>query len=227
MISFIVLFLIGSTILIYTQLNTQDQHLKEITALEKKEDISKDIDGAFTQAFLDFRGYFAYTNMDLKKNALDQKPAIEYLLRRHKTYISTEEDSRFYNEMNRFLNYYFIDEIPKALNNFENNRKELVSEQANSNVTNEIKKFQQTVDDYRRSLREEIKDKHDSLNQLQQMTQWAMFIFVLIMLIILLILTRLSLNRIGRPIRELAVSAEKIMEGKETSLPTVRDSQKD
>ncbi len=227
MISFIVLFLIGSSILIYTQLNTQNQHLKEIKALEKKEDITKNIDDAFTQAFLDFRGYFAYSNMDLKNNALDQKPAIEYLLRRHKTYISTEDDSRFFNEMNRFLNYYFIDQLPKALNNFENNRKELVSEQANSNVTGEIKKFQQTVDDYRRSLREEINNRYDLLNHLQQMTQWAMFIFVLVMLIILLILTRLSLNRIGRPIRELAASAEKIIQGKETSLPKVKDSQKD
>jgi signal transduction histidine kinase/CheY-like chemotaxis protein/HAMP domain-containing protein len=227
MIVFIILFVIGASIILYIQFHIQKDYEESNNIAEVKEEIIIQVDESFNQAILDVRGYIAFGNENLRERALSQRVDIQRNLTEFSELPLTAKDELFLDEIRYFDRYYFDITLPPILNDLEEGNLEAVVEVANESATDEVISFQNNIHNYRKGLDDKVEDNADALADVYKQMQWIMFAFVLFMLLILLSITRISLNRIGKPLRELAFAADKVSRGDETAIEFTPDKRKD
>ncbi|WP_456271235.1 ATP-binding protein [Bacillus sp. AK031] len=227
MIVFIILFLIGASIILYSQFHIQRDYEQSNNIAEEKEEIIIQVDERFTKAILDIRGYIAFGNEELKDRALGQKEIIQRHLVEFSEMPLTAKEQLFLYDMNIFYRYYFEETIPGILEDLEEGNTEAVIDLANNSATKKVTNFQDRINEYRLDLDSQVEENADALATVYKQMQWLMFAFVLFMLLILLSITRISLNRIGKPLRELAFAADKVSRGDETDIVFTPDKRKD
>ncbi|RIW38380.1 response regulator [Bacillus salacetis] len=227
MVVFILLFLIGASIILYIQFTVQENLERDNGINLKKEDIIIEIDESFNQAIMDIRGYIAFGNENLKSSALASQKEISTLLKRFNELPLSSKDQKFLEEMDSFYNHYFQELLPPTLTDYEEGNMDAIVSRANDFATPQIQTFQDNLNHYHKGLENQVKENGEFLASVYRNLQWTMFIFVLFMLIILLSITRISLNRIGKPLRELAVAADKVSRGEESEIAFTPDKRND
>ncbi|WP_409254034.1 ATP-binding protein [Bacillus sp. SCS-153A] len=224
---FIILFLIGASIILFIQFQVQKDYESENKLAEKKEEIILRIDESFNQAILDVRGYIAFGNENLKDSALDEKEYILQLISMYSEMPLSSKEQVFLQEMISFHDLYFNELLPPTINDYEQGNMQAIVNRANSSGTSQIQTFQRNLNRYRLELDNRVEVNSDALVSIYHKLQWTMFAFVLFMLIILLSITRISLNRIGKPLKELAFAADKVSRGEESDIVFTKDKQND
>ncbi|TYS17548.1 response regulator [Rossellomorea vietnamensis] len=227
MFLFIILFLIGTSIILYIQFHIQRDFEHQNNLSEEKEEIIIEIDQGFNKAFMDVRGYVAFGNERLKERALGQQEEIQQSIDMFSNLPLTSREQSILQEMNSFYITYFNDLLPPTFEDYEQGNIDAIANRANSFATSQLETFQNNLNKYRLSLDEQVEANGDKLASLHQQLQWIMFAFVLFMLIVLLSITRISLNRIGKPLRELAIAADAVSKGQETEIDLTPDKRDD
>ncbi|WP_421384996.1 ATP-binding protein [Bacillus salacetis] len=227
MIFFIVLFLIGASVILYIQFHIQKDFERKNEVAEQKEEIIIEIDESFSQAIMDIRGYVAFGNKRLRDSALDQQEDILRQINLFSELPLSSKEQLFLQEMQSFYFQYFEEMLPPTLEDYEQGDMEAISRRANSSATAQIQTFQSNLNRQRLNLDDQVERNGDALASVYKTMQWTMFVFVLFMLLILLSITRISLNRIGRPLRELAFAADKVSRGEESDIAFTPDKRND
>ncbi|MGM0844816.1 MAG: ATP-binding protein [Bacillota bacterium] len=194
---------------------------------EQKEDIIAEIEDSFNLAIMDIRGYVAFGNERLKERALDQQGVIQRQINKFSELPLTTREQSILQEMNFFYITYFTDLLPPAIQDYEQGNTEAVADRANNSATSQIETFLKNLNEYRSSLDEQGEINRENLASVYHTMQWIMFAFVLFMLIVLLSITRISLNRIGKPLMELAIAADKVSNGEESDIDLTQDKRSD
>ncbi|EDL62754.1 ATP-binding protein [Bacillus sp. SG-1] len=224
---FIILFLIGASIILFIQFHVQKDYEKQNILAEDKEKIIINIDDSFNQAILDVRGYIAFGNESLKESALDEKVEIQGLIKMYSEMPLSSKEQVFLQEMISFHDLYFNELLPPTFNDYEQGNMQAIVNRANNAGTAQIQTFQRNLNRYRLELDNRVEVNSDALTSIYHKLQWTMFAFVLFMLIILLSITRISLNRIGKPLKELAFAADKVSRGDESNIVFTKDKRYD
>ncbi|MGF2615973.1 response regulator [Rossellomorea vietnamensis] len=227
MILFIFLFLIGAVIILIIQFKIEQDFQAKNDLAEQKEEIIIDIDESFNQAIMDVRGYIAFGNERLRETAVEQQEEIQRQLASFSELPLTSKEQLFLQEMNSFYMHYFEEMLPPTLEDYKLGDMEAIVNRANDSATAQIQTFQSNLNRYRLTLDDLVEENSERLAAIYHRMQWIMFTFVLFMLIVLLSITRISLNRIGKPLSELAIAADRVSNGEESKIILTQDKRND
>jgi signal transduction histidine kinase/CheY-like chemotaxis protein len=220
-------FLVGAAILWMSLYYFKVNYSNQIELLEKKEDLAQDINAHFNDAFSDARGYFAFGNPELKRNALSQGGEMQALLHDFSIMADTNEDKRFLLDSEQFTSYYFVETLPIAIDNYEKGELHEVVKLANRDTTAKIKRFQADSSKYINDVGKKLEDSFKLLIRLQTYVQVAFMIFILIILLTILRITRIMFLKVGQPLGQLAMAANDMANGKEVPMEGLDNTRED
>lgn len=215
---FILFFMIGTAIIYLTQQHLNNLYFEERADLVKKEKLIVEINETFHQVLFDARGYFAYGNEQLKKNALAKHPEIRSLNKELEKVVETDADKVFLKEMREFTDYYFIETFPQAIRFFETGKNQQVIDIANGGATERINKFQNNVKVYLESINKQLDEKVSELAKKQSLVQVGFIIFIVFILLTFFFIVRVMLKNVGQPLAQFALAANEIAKGREAQI---------
>ncbi|OPX02418.1 hypothetical protein B1A75_12995 [Geobacillus sp. LEMMY01] len=117
------LFILGSALFVMYQQSLVRSFEAAQQRLEQKEILTRQLDRAFTQAFFDVRGYFAFGRPSFKESVFQQQEIVKQVLREMEPLASHPEDERVLRDAREFFIRYFEQLMPKAMEAFERGRK--------------------------------------------------------------------------------------------------------
>ncbi|CAM3783082.1 ATP-binding protein [Mesobacillus thioparans] len=220
---FITAFLVLAGILLYSFYQLNEEYTSKNSQLEKKERIVQRMEGFFIQAFMDARGYFAYGTEDLKENTLKQEPLILEYLEQLKEMEEEYKDQVFLSKIDEFREYYFVEALPKALENYENGDVEAVKATANGGATKKITAIMADINVYNAEINNQIDENFQELKKIQSYVQIGFVAFILVFLFVLLRITRLMFSEIARPLAGFAAAANEIAYGRDAVIEVEKD----
>lgn len=220
---FITAFLVLAGILLYSFYELNEDYSSKNSELEKKERLVQKMDDAFTRAFMNVRGYFAYNSVNLKESALEQEPVIRDLMEQLGEMTSDYQEQEFLINVHQFTDYYFVDTLPEAIEEYENDNMEAVREMANGGATKKIQDIQAEINGYNEEINNQIDMNFQELKKIQSYVQIGFISFVLVFLIVLLRITRLMFSEIARPLAGFAAAANEIAYGRDAVIEVEPD----
>ncbi|WP_423409538.1 ATP-binding protein [Heyndrickxia sp. MSNUG] len=212
---FIAAFLILAVILLYSFYDLNKTYTSKNSELEKKERIVQKISEDFNMVFMGVRGYIAYGNKELKKEALAKEPEIRERTRQFKEMAVDDQDREFLNQIELFTDYYFVTTLPKAIEDYENGNYEAVVERANTGATYKVDSMKKEIRDYISEKDKQIDENFQELSKMQSYVQIGFVSFILVFLIVLLRITRIMFSEIARPLASFAFAANEIASGRD------------
>lgn len=212
---FIAAFLILAVILLYSFYDLNKTYTSKNSELEKKERIVQKISEDFNMVFMGVRGYIAYGNKELKKEALAKEPEIRERTRQFKEMAVDDQDREFLNQIELFTDYYFVTTLPKAIEDYENGNYEAVVERANTGATYKVDSMKKEIRDYISEKDKQIDENFQELSKMQSYVQIGFVSFILVFLIVLLRITRIMFSEIARPLASFAFAANDIASGRD------------
>ncbi len=201
-------FLVGSALFLMYQQSLVRSFEAAQQKLEQKEMLTRQLDRAFTQAFFDVRGYFAFGRPVFKESVFQQQETIDQLLKEMEPLASLPEDERFLRDARDFFIRYFEQLVPKAVEAFERGDRRDVALIAENGGTAAVQSFQKRVARYHDALIDQMKQEYVRFKQKQQYSQAAFIALIAILLVLLQRLLRLAARQIGRPLQQFAAAAE-------------------
>lgn len=220
---FITAFLILAGILLFFFYELNEDYSSKNSELEKKERLVQRMDDSFTKAFMNVRGYFAYNSVNLKEAALEQEPVIRGLMEQLGKMTSDYQEQEFLISVRQFTDYYFLDTLPEAIEEYENGDMEAVREMANGGATKKIEDIQAEINGYNEEINNQIDMNFQELKKIQSYVQIGFISFVLVFLIVLLRITRLMFSEIARPLAGFATAANEIAYGRDAVIEVEPD----
>ncbi|RSD29197.1 ATP-binding protein [Mesobacillus subterraneus] len=220
---FIAAFLALAAILLYSFQELNEGYTSKNRELEDKERLVQEMNEAFTEAFMDVRGYIAYGNMELKEKALNKENEIRTLTERLRKIASEEQDQKVLDQVDLFTEYYFVTVLPDAIEDYETGDIDAVKETANGGATKRIESIKNEMNDYNDEINNQIEDNFKELMKIQSYVQIGFVSFILLFLIVLLRITRLMFSEIAKPLAGFASAANEIASGKEAVIEVDAD----
>ena len=221
--AFIGAFFLLAGILLYSFYELNEEYTSKNSQLEKKERLVQEMEEAFTQAFMDVRGYFAYDTEDLLENALRQEPLILNFMKQLEEMEEDYKDQAFLSKIDKFREYYFLEALPATLEEYDKGNFEAVKEIANGGATQKIEAVKTEINEYNQAINDQIDANFNELKKIQSYVQIAFVAFVLIFLVVLLRITRLMFSEIARPLAGFAAAANEIAYGREAVIEVEKD----
>lgn len=216
---FILVFLIGTGIILAYQSALTKEYSDNNRRLEQKETLSQKLDRTFNEVFFDMRGYYAFRNPVMKENALKQQNSIAALTEELEEMAETEQDRLFLAEVKDFSRYYFTELLPPVIAAFNSgNGDKAVENLRNNGATSRVEDFQQTLSDYRMSQDQHVENNFTSLSAKIKKLQYSLVVFLSLILLALALVLRTFFTRIGTPLHKLATAAEDVGNGKDANL---------
>jgi len=212
---FIAAFLILAAILLYSFYDLNKTYTSKNSELEKKERIVQKISEDYNMVFMGVRGYIAYGNKELKKEALAKEPEIRERTRQFKEMSLDDQDREFLNQIELFTDYYFVTNLPKAIEDYENGNYEAVVERANTGATYKVDSIKNEIRGYIIEKDKQIDDNFQELSKMQSYVQVGFVSFILVFLLILLRITRMMFSEIAQPLASFASAANEIASGRD------------
>ena len=227
MITFLVFFLVASTVLLFIHHAINASIITERNQLNKEIQIAQEIQESLNQAFFDARGYMSFNNPDLKNSALAQESKIQLLSKRLAEMADSNEDKLFISELDAFSYYYFIDTLPTIIDQYDHGKQNEVTKMAYEEVTERVTSFQMEMKDYLESLKQESESYVKKMITVQTYTQNTFLIFGLLIFFTLLLIMVKMFRELGRPLTNLASAANKMARGENPSfvLDTLREDE--
>lgn len=223
MMRFLLFIIIGAVLILFASRLLFNFHAEINDRLEKKETLIQQIDNTFNQAFFDFRGYIAFENEELKRSGYAQEEKLRVLVSHYQQIAETPKDAIFLENVHEFLNYYYLEVIPKAMTNFEQGNREFVQNMANQGTTQRIKDFQEQMRSYRFEIDDQIELNYQLRAKQNGYIEITAAIFLLSIILLLFRMTRIMFTRVGQPLSEFATVANEIAAGKETNMKVAGD----
>ncbi|WP_197072013.1 ATP-binding protein [Geobacillus kaustophilus] len=224
MAGFTVLFFLGSALLVMYQQSLTRSFEAVQQALEQKEIRTHQLDRAFTQAFFDVRGYFAFGRPSFKESVFQQQETAKQVLREMEPLAVHSEDERFLRDAHDFFIRYFEQLVPKAIEAFERGDRREVALIAENGGTAAVQSFQKRLAAYHDTLIDQMKQEYIDFKRKQQYGQAAFIAFIALMLFLLQRLMRLAARQIGRPLQQFAAAAEQFAkQGATVEWPTFEE----
>ncbi len=215
---FFIISFISATFFLWYQNHLSEVYLERNKIIEKKERTAQRLDQAFNRAFFEMRGYIAFEKTLMKDTALRQREVINGLISDLEKLIETNEDILFYNAVVEFEKYYFEESVPIVLDYLKDGDLEAITTYASAGVTARVNEFQTRLTNYRLAQDDNVEVNFKELNNRINDSQFAFILFLGAILLILLIVTRFMALQIGKPLRELAIAAGDVANGKMVSL---------
>ncbi|MCZ0754279.1 ATP-binding protein [Anoxybacillus sp. J5B_2022] len=212
---FIAIFFVGASLLLFYQQSTTNDFERKREQIEKKEKYVEQLDRAFTQAFLDVRGYLAFGRKEFKQSVFRQKEAVLLTLKQLKPLAHTTEDQQFLDAADSFATYYFDQLVKQAIMEFENGNIQAVLKISENGGTAAIEQFQRQLMDYHQTLKTQLDDEYVNFITKQTKSQMAFVGLILLILLVLMIIIRMMTKQIGKPLTEFAIAAEKFANDEE------------
>ncbi|OLS40976.1 ATP-binding protein [Bacillus sp. MRMR6] len=211
----ILAFSLLTTILIVYQ-NEQQQEFETTNGkLVQKEILASGLDYAFNMAISEMRAYFAFKGeITYFQRVQEQEQIVQEKLADLKRIADSAEDFVFIEHTEDFYNYYFFNNMPKSKQLYDSgNLDEVARIAVNQNGSKTIRAYQSSLKEYTDKLNQqslEIQEEQTKKNFISQLV-FAAILFVLIGGMALL--TRITLGKIGRPLKNLTIAASKIADG--------------
>ncbi|QOR68884.1 response regulator [Cytobacillus suaedae] len=215
---FFVISFISATIFLWYQHQLSEDYREKNNIIEKKERTAQRLDQAFNTAFFEMRGYVAFEKESMKLTALRQQKVISRYISELESLIETNEDLFFYNAVVEFNKFYFEESVPIVLEYLEEGDLEAISIYVSAGPTAKVNEFQAKLTEFRSDQDNNVEENFKELNSRITDSQVAFILFLGLMLLILLLLTRFMVMQIGKPLRELSITAGDVANGKMVSI---------
>jgi PAS domain S-box-containing protein len=211
----ILAFSLLTTILLVYQNEQQQEFEATNEKLAQKDILASELDYAFNMAISEMRAYFAYKGEPTYfQRVQDQEQIVQEKLADLKRMADSPEDFVFIEHTEDFYNYYFFNNMPTSKQLYDSgNFDEVARIAVNQNGSKTIRAYQSSLKDYTDKLNQqslEIQEQQTRKTLISQLV-FAAILFVLIGGMGLL--TRITLRRIGRPLKNLTVAASEIADG--------------
>ncbi|WP_223700480.1 ATP-binding protein [Sutcliffiella deserti] len=218
--TFFTLFLIGISSLVGYEHYLTDSFREKNNELEYKEMLVRNIDDSFNSAILQSRGYFAFGNEMMLEDALEQEEIILEYIASLEEMLADGEEQIFPMNLTDFHQVFFGSYLPEATRYYQEgeveNLQSLVYDQG---ASQEIADFRTYLKEQRLAVDEQIEDNFNLLTSKLNTSQWLFVSYLLFILLVLFYMTVTMFKKVGKPLNELAVTAQKIASGKLVSLP--------
>jgi signal transduction histidine kinase/CheY-like chemotaxis protein/CHASE3 domain sensor protein len=218
MIIFLSFFLIGTSLNLYFQYKRSNDYVEQRAIIVEKEKITRDLYYSLNTALFDVRGYFAYGNQELKKRALSQQPEIRKLAEKLDESATSDDDIEYVRELNSFVDYYFVETLPQALEYYEAGRQDELVNLSKIGATARTNAFLDYTDEYMDEIDKELNTAINDMRKNQMIYQNLYLAFIIFLLAFLFRIIRGMLTNIGAPLAQLAHIASNITEGKEAEI---------
>lgn len=215
---FMMVFVIGTVLFILYQNHLNQTYIEERERIVARAELAEEIDQTFTLVLYNMRGYFAYGNAELKRNALSKEATIRSLTKQLEVKAQSSSDNYYLEDLSTFTDYFYEETLPQALQFYESGQPEELSKLAASGPVNETTKFLNTTSYYQLEIDRELDRKVNDLKKNLTKSQMVFGGFLLFLLGVLFFIIRLMLKNIGRPIAELANKAKAITDGEEVDI---------
>lgn len=208
--SFLFIFVIGSASIFAYQSSLTTSFERKKEQIETKMKYAQEIERAFNQAFSDARGYLAFNRKEFKLSIFREQENVQTALDALELAATTKDDTQFILKARQFASYYFGTLVPQVIEAFENGNIQKVLSLSENGGTASIEQFQFQMKTYKNKLTEQLDREFQQLRDDQTTAQTAFILFISTILTILITIARIMMKKIGRPLNELAVVAEKI-----------------
>lgn len=218
MVIYFAIYVIGASALLIALHVLNDSYLAESNRLNLEEDVSKEITNKFNEAFFNERGYLAFGNISLKKEAIAEESQIRKLESQYKKIDSFNNDQQFVNSAEEFTNYYFDNKLPLLFSMYESGNHDGLVKLAKAEVTPRINSFQNLMNIHLQKLDQMIEDHFQVLIAMQTNIQVAFVLFMLWILIVLLFIMAYMFRQLGQPLALLSSAANEIANGGDAAI---------
>ncbi|WP_445505728.1 ATP-binding protein [Niallia sp. 03091] len=215
---FILLFVVGASILVYFQKSVNENYVENREKLIEKRKLVQDIEAHFLKAMSNARGYYAFNNKKLKESAQNEQQEIKVLIQQFNQLAKTDDDHLALKEMKEFYTFYFEEILPKALAYYEQGKDKELMKLANDGGTAKVEAYQKELNSYlveiNKTLNQEVTKLSNSIANLQL----SFLVYTIVLLTIVIIIGRIMVKRIGKPLSDFAVAANEIAKGNEAEI---------
>lgn len=218
MIVFLSLILIGTSLNLYFQYKRSNDYVEKRALIVEKEKITRDLYYSLNTALFDVRGYFAYGNEELKKRAHSKQPEIRKLAKKLEASATKEDDTEYVRELNSFVDYYFVETLPQAVEYYEAGRQDDLISLAQLGATTRTNEFLDLTHEYMDVIDKELNTAINDMRRTQTIYQNVFLAFIIFLLVFLFRIIRGMLTNIGAPLSQLAKTATDITEGKDSEI---------
>ncbi|AYA74939.1 histidine kinase [Bacillus sp. Y1] len=218
MIVFLSLILIGTSLNLYFQYKRSNDYVEKRALIVEKEKITRDLYYSLNTALFDVRGYFAYGNEELKKRAHSKQPEIRKLAKKLEASATNEDDTEYVRELNSFVDYYFVETLPQAVEYYEAGRQDDLISLAQLGATTRTNEFLDLTHEYMDVIDKELNTAINDMRRTQTIYQNVFLAFIIFLLVFLFRIIRGMLTNIGAPLSQLAKTATDITEGKDSEI---------
>lgn len=218
MIVFLSLILIGTSLNLYFQYKRSNDYVEKRALIVEKEKITRDLYYSLNTALFDVRGYFAYGNEELKKRAHSKQPEIRKLAKKLEASATNEDDTEYVRELNSFVDYYFVETLPQAVEYYEAGRQDDLISLAQLGATTRTNEFLDLTHEYMDVIDKELNTAINDMRRTQTIYQNVFLAFIIFLLVFLFRIIRGMLTNIGAPLSQLAKTATDITEGKDSEV---------
>ncbi|WP_391559416.1 ATP-binding protein [Robertmurraya sp.] len=218
MIVFLSLILIGTSLNLYFQYKRSNDYVEKRAFIVEKEKITRDLYYSLNTALFDVRGYFAYGNEELKKRAHSKQPEIRKLAKKLEARATNEDDTEYVRELNSFVDYYFVETLPQAVEYYEAGRQDDLISLAQLGATTRTNEFLDLTHEYMDVIDKELNTAINDMRRTQTIYQNVFLAFIIFLLVFLFRIIRGMLTNIGAPLSQLAKTATDITEGKDSEI---------
>lgn len=199
------------------------RYVEERSQVVKKEKLAIEVHLTYNEILLDFKGYFAYGNEDLKTNAHSLYPEITRLIKELEEVESNDEDRNFNRELRQFTDYYFLEIIPKQLTYYESGQLDELSTLARNESTPMVKEMIELATTYNESINGQLDSLVTDFMNRQKYVQIGLGTYMFLILLMIAQIIRMMSRQIGQPLGRLAYTAEQISNGEEVELETTNE----
>jgi CHASE3 domain sensor protein len=210
MIIFLTLFLIGTSLNLYFQYKRSNDYVEKRALIVEKERTTRDLYYTLNTALFDVRGYFAYGNQELKKRAQSQQPEIRKLAKKLEASSTNDEDTEYVRELNAFIDYYFVETLPQAVEYYEAGRQEDLINLAQLGATARTNEFLDLTHEYMDVIDNELNRAINDMRRNQTIYQNVYLAFVIFLLAFLFRIIRGMFINIGAPLISLREGTRKL-----------------
>ncbi|TYS67510.1 HAMP domain-containing protein [Sutcliffiella horikoshii] len=222
---FFVVLVTGIITLLVYEFSLSEEFKERNGALEDKEKLIQTIDDDINSSFLKYRGYVAFSNQEMLKEAKGFERDIRNNIEGLTEMAETENDKQFVDKVTDFHTFYFSIYLPKVEDLYERgNMNELEDYLFNQGTSDDIFDFMDYMKEYRYEVDREIENNVDLMSDKTQASQLLFSLYFLLVISLLFIITWVLIKQVGRPLRELSEAADNITNGKITVLPSYQNS---
>ncbi|MGG4489934.1 ATP-binding protein [Metabacillus idriensis] len=217
----VIIFVFTAVITLYVWYqNTITSNFEERNRqLDEKESTTLILDNSYNLAISEFRAYFAYgengKNKHYYNRGIDNKKRVLKAAAELEKLAENDNDYRFLQDLNAFYQFYFVDQLPNTVKEYENGNTLAVSKKAVEGASETVRTFQKSLQNYSLQIDQEIEENRKHFTQNILFSQICFLVLLIIMVATLIGFIRRFLRKIQKPLNTLTVAASEIAAGRD------------